>query len=167
MNKTNILERGGHQTKCVITKYANYEDSINNKPYEIVTNLEKNELTNEGINYLLTMVATDAKTGTPWSSANANLIVGTGAGAADPTDVEGTFTAGVKAAMAATYPTYGTNQKATWKASYGTPTANQVWGEFGVLSQATSGKLLNRKVSAQGTKVAGQVWELEIELTLT
>lgn len=131
------------------------------------TEIEGNELVNEGINYLLTMIGTDAKTGTPWSNANANLIVGTGSGAADPTDTEATFTAGVKKTMEASFPTYGTSQKITWKSSYGSGDANQAWNEFGVLNTASSGQLLNRKVSAQGTKTTGQIWELTLEITLS
>ena len=165
MNK-NIEERITHKTEWAITKYANDEDYKNNKPYEVV-HFEGNELVNEGINFLNTMIATDAKTGTPWSNANANIIVGTGSGAAAAADVEGTFTAGVLKTMMGGFPTYGTSQKITWKASYGSADANQVWAEFGVLNYASGGELLNRKVSAQGTKTSGQTWELSLEITLT
>ena len=147
-----------------ITKYASQEDYEKKNPYEKVR-FEGNLLVNEGINYLNTMFATDAKTGTPFSNVNANLIVGTGTGAAVATDVETTFTSGVKKAMMSGYPTYGTDQKITWKSSYGADDANQAWNEFGVLNAATGGKLLNRKVSAQGTKVSGQTWELELEIS--
>jgi hypothetical protein len=148
-----------------IRKFANDEAYRLNNPFEEVS-FEGNALVNEGINYLWTIVATDAKTGTPWSNANANLIVGTGSGGEAPGDVEGTFTAGVKKVMDATYPTYGTSQKVTWKSTYGSGDANQVWAEFGVLNAASSGKLLNRKVSAQGTKTSGQTWELILQITL-
>jgi len=58
----------------------------------------------------------------------------------------------VKKEIGESYPTYGTAQKATWVATYGSSDANQAWGEFGVLNAASSGKLLNRKVSAQGNE---------------
>ena len=64
------------------------------------------------------------------------------------------------------YPTYGTSQKVTYKAVFDGTSANQAWNEFGVLSKSSGGILLNRKVSTQGTKTAGQVWELELEIEL-
>jgi hypothetical protein len=114
------------------------------------------------------MFGTDGKTGTPFSNANAHLVVGTGSGAANAADTIATFTAAVGSPMTVAYPTMGT-QKITWKTSYGSTDANQAWGEFGEVSGTpiASALLFNRKVSAQGTKVAGQVWELELAITLT
>lgn len=129
------------------------------------TTIKGNALVNEGINEMWTVLC--SATGAEWDNTNANLIVGTGSGAEDPGDTEATFTAGVKKGMEASFPTYGTSQKATWKSSYGSGDANQAWNEFGVLNAATSGKLMNRKVSAQGTKTSGQTWELTLEITLS
>lgn len=129
------------------------------------TKIEGNCLCNEGINELWKLVAGTGAV--KYDNGNAYLIVGTGSGAAAAGDTEATFTAGVKKAMMATYPTYGTSQKATWKSSYGSGDANQAWNEFGTLNASTSGKLLNRKVSAQGTKASGQTWELTLEITLS
>jgi len=166
MDKSNLKELAGHTTKWTITKYASENDYKNNNPFDIV-NFEGNILVNEGINYLLTMIATDNKVGTPWSNANAYLIVGTGSTAATANDTQATFTNGVVKPMDAGYPTYGTNQTVTWQATFGANDANQAWNEFGVLNAATGGKLLNRKVSAQGTKVSGQVWVLTVQITLS
>ncbi len=154
------------KAEWTITKYANDEDYKNGKPYE-VSKINGNALVNEGINYLCTMIATDGKTGTPWSNANAHLIVGTGTGNEAVTDTEVTFTNPVKKPMMATFPTYGTDRKITWKASYDGDSANQAWNEFGVTNAATDGKLLNRKVSAQSTKASGQTWELELAITIS
>jgi hypothetical protein len=148
-----------------ITKYASEADKAAGKVLERVR-IDGNALVNEGINELLTILGS-AASGTKFDNTNAYLIVGTGSGAADPADTEATFTAGVKKAMEGGYPTYGTDQKITFKSSYGASDANQAWGEFGVLNAASSGKLLNRKVSDQGTKTSGQVWELELEITLS
>lgn len=171
MNKQ-IIEKGFEKAIWYITKYASEEDHKNGKILERVM-FGGNALVNEGINYLLTMIGTDAKTGTPWSNANANLIVGTGtpvgteAPVAAVTNTEATFTNPVKKVMMSGFPTYGTDQKTIWKSSYGATEANQAWYEFGVLNAAASGTLLNRKVSAQGTKVSGQVWELELQITVS
>ena len=146
-----------------ITKYANREDYEKGKSYERIR-FEENELTNEGINELTTVLGSEAS-GVKFDNANANLIVGTGVGAAAPADTEATFTAGVKAGMMVGYPTYGTDQGITWKAAFTELVANQAWQEFGVLNADTAGKLLNRKVEDQGTKVEGQIWELELQMT--
>ncbi len=161
-----ISEGFSEKAQWTITKYANDEDYKNGKPYEVSV-IDGNLLVNEGINYILTMIATDAKTGTPFSNANAHLIVGTGTGAESAGDTEATFTSGVKKPMMTGYPTYGTDQKITWKASFDGDSANQAWNEFGVLNAASSGKLLNRKKSSQETKASGQTWELELSITLS
>ena len=71
------------------------------------------------------------------------------------------------AGMMAGFPTYGTDRKAVWKSSFGGTVANYDWNEFTVRNGATAMKCLNRKVSAQGTKVSGQIWELELTITLS
>jgi len=129
------------------------------------TKIEGNELVNEGINEMWKLICGTG--GVQFSNALANLIVGTGSGAAAAGDTEATFTAGVKKTMEAGYPTYGTSQKAIWRSSYGASDANQAWAEFGVLNAASSGKLLNRKVSDQGTKTVGQTWQLNLTITLS
>jgi len=160
-----ILEKVFESAVWTIRKFKNDEAVIKNQPYE-VAKIKGNCLCNEGINEILTIIGS-ASSGVKYDNTNANLIVGTGSGAADPTDTEATFTAGVKKAMMVSYPTYGTSQKITFKSSYGSGDANQAWNEFGVLNAASSGKLLNRKVSSQGSKISGQTWELSLEITLS
>jgi len=69
--------------------------------------------------------------------------------------------------MMASFPTYGTDQKALWKSSYDGNTANYAWNEFVVRNGATALKDICRKVSAQGTKALNQVWELSISISLS
>ena len=69
--------------------------------------------------------------------------------------------------MMTSFPTYGTDQKALWKSSYDGTTANYDWEEFIVRNGATALKDICRKVSSQGTKASGQVWELSIEISLS
>lgn len=152
------------KVEWTITKFRNDSDYKAGKPYETVK-FEGNLLCNEGINEIWKLICGTGAT--QYDNTNANLIVGTGSGAASASDTEATFTAGVKKAMEASFPTYGTSQKATWKSSYGSGDANQAWNEFGTLNAATAGKLLNRKVSSQGTKTSGQTWELTLEITLS
>lgn len=165
MNNKNLKEQFKESAIWCITKYASEADKKIGKVLDRVK-IDGNALVNEGINELLTILGS-AGSGTKYDNTNAYLIVGTGSGATDPSDTEATFTAGVKQGMEDGYPTYGTDQKITWKASYDGDTANQDWKEFGVLNAETDGNLLNRKVSDQGTKTSGQVWDLELEITLS
>lgn len=146
-----------------IRKFASKSDYEAGKLLEEVI-IEGNKLTNAGINNIWTLVA---GTGGEQFGTDANLIVGTGTGDETAEDTESTFTNGVKKAMADGYPTYGTSQKVTYKSVYDGDSANQAWNEFGVLSKASGGILLNRKKSTQGTKTSGQVWELQLEITLS
>lgn len=154
----------GHKTRWTIEKFSSDEDFAAGKSYDKV-NIDGNCLCNEGINEINKLIAGTG--GAQYSNALANLVVGTGSGAAAATDTEATFTAPVKKTMDTSFPTYGTSQKITWQSTYASGDANQAWGEFGVLNAASSGKLLNRKVSAQGTKVSGQTWVLTLEITLS
>ena len=129
------------------------------------TEIIGNALVNQGINEMWTVLC--SATGQAWDNANAVLIVGTGTGAENPADTRATFTLPVEKAMDGGYPTFGTLQKAIWRATYASGDANQAWEEFGVLNTITTGELMNRKISSQGTKIAGQVWELTLEITLT
>ena len=126
-----------------------------------------NCLANEGIEEWFKLIATTGAI--QFDNTNANLIVGTGSGAATASDTEATFTAGVAKGMEATYPQVSAtaSHKCTWKASFGSTDANQAWNEFGLMNANTGGKLANRKVSAQGTKTSGQTWELSLEITLS
>lgn len=174
--KRGIIEKMFEKAVWTIDRYASNADKKAKKIYSKAkalklfgapqfSKVDGNLLVNEGINEIWKLICGTG--GAQYSNALANLIVGTGSGAAAATDTEATFTAGVKKAMEASFPTYGTSQKAAWKSSYGSAEANQAWNEFGCLNNATSGKLLNRKVSAQGTKVSGQTWDLNLEITLS
>lgn len=149
-----------------IRKFRNDEDCKKNRPYEVKT-FKGNCLLNEGINELWTILCSAG--GTKWDSANAYLGVG------DSSAGEDAAQTGLQAetnklykAMEATFPTYGTSQKATWKSSFGSAEANFAWNEFTVSNtNSDTGKNLNRKVSSQGMKQSGQTWELTLEITLS
>jgi len=159
-----VIEKASEKATWRITKYANDKDYKAGKFYEEVRFIE-NILVNQGINEVFTLIASDSS-GTRFANAYARLVVGTGTSAAAATDVFATFTSGTTKIMMAGFPTYGTDQKAVWKSSFGGDEANQAWDEFGVLNQL-GGSLLNRKVSSQGTKISGQTWELELEISLS
>lgn len=70
-------------------------------------------------------------------------------------------------AMSASYPSVS-GQTATWRAQLGASEANFDWREFSVANGSSgSAKNLNRKVSYQGLKVSGQIWTLDLAITLS
>lgn len=164
-DKKNILEGFKESAKWYIKKFANDADYAIGKAYEVVPVIG-NELTNAGINNLLTHIC--SASGTKWDNTNAYLCVGdsTAAFAATQTDLQAA-TNKLRKAMDSGYPTYGTSQKAVWRSTFGSTEANFAWEEFAVANDATAGTILNRKVSSQGTKTAGQTWELTLEITLS
>jgi hypothetical protein len=163
-----------YKTEWGINRYANEADRKARRVYsddeamrlfgaKQFSKIDGNLLLNEGINELFTLICSSS--GTKYDNTNAQLGTGTSSTAADPAD--SALTAGVWKAMDVSYPTYGTSQQAVWKSTFGSSDANQAWNEFSVRNGASADKMLNRKVSAQGTKTAGQTWELTLTITLS
>jgi len=161
-----------------IKRYANAKDFGCNKQYsdneamvlfgaKQNTAVDGNIMLNEGINELWTLVCSSS--GTEFDNTNSYLGVG------DSSTSEAAAQTGLQAvtnkkykAMDSGYPTYGTSQKATWKATFASADGNYDWREFTVANGGSGGNVnLNRKVSSQGTKVVGQSWELSLEITLS
>lgn len=128
--------------------------------------IDGNILLNEGINAIWTLSCGGSETA--FNNANARLGVGDSAAAeaATQTDLQAGSNKLYKA-MDVGYPTFGTLQKGTWKATFGSAEANYAWNEFSVDNGAAALKNLNRKVSAQGTKTAGQTWALTLDITIS
>lgn len=169
-----MKESGKMHAIFKIARWANENDRIMKVRYsdkeakrlfgvKQFTTFEKNLLLNEGINELFTLICSSS--GTKFDNTNAQVGTGTSTTPADPAD--SALTNGVWKGMDGGYPTYGTSQKATWKGTYGSGDANQAWNEFSVRNGAGADKMIHRKVSSQGTKVAGQTWELTIEISLS
>ena len=120
---------------------------------------------NEGLNELWTILCS-AASGTKFDNTNAELGIGDSDTAASATQTD--LQAAVNyfwQGMDAGYPTYGTDQKAVWMATIGASDANYAWKEFSVRNGSSANKNLNRKISDQGTKTNGQVWELTLTIT--
>lgn len=167
---TTLKEKGFWQANWMIKKWqdeASYKDGKD--PYETV-HIPNNGLANSGINELWTILC-DAPTTQLFDDANAYLGVGESTDAFDATETNLQGASLVWVGMDAGFPTYGTSQKATWQATFGASVANQAWQEFAVANKsdggATTGVILNRKVSDQGTKTSGQVWQLTLEITIS
>jgi hypothetical protein len=167
-----------YRTVWRIARYANDEDYQARRSYSDeearrlfggmpqVSEVEGNLLLNEGINALWTILCSSG--GTKFDNTNAYLGVGDSSAAesASQTGLQGTNK--TYKGMDTSFPTYGTSQKATWQATFGSSEGNHGWKEFTVANGSTdSATNLNRKVSDQGTKTSGQTWQLTLEISLS
>jgi len=160
-----IAERIKEKSRWTIRKFRSERDWRENRPYE-VSSFDGNILLNEGINELWTILCSSG--GTKFDNANAYLGVGDGTAVEDATQTALQGTNKFYKAMDTGYPTYGSGQKAVWKATFQGTEANFSWQEFTVANGNSDAAVnLNRKVSDQGTKTSGQVWELTLEISLS
>jgi hypothetical protein len=133
------------------------------KPYEVLK-VKGNLMLNEGLNTLWTLVCGGAAT--PYNNANARIGVGDGTAVEDPTQTGLQGLNRFWKGMDAGYPTFGTAQKAVWRATFSATEANFAWNEITVVNAADdTGMNLNRKVQAMGTKASGTVWVATLEIT--
>ncbi len=130
-----------------------------------ITIVHGNMFLNEGINALWSLVCGGAETS--YSNANARLGVGdsTAGAAATQTALQAGANVLFKG-MDATFPTFGTAQKATFKSTFASAEGNFAWQEWGIDNGATANKNLNRKVESLGTKSSGTTWTLSVDLNL-
>lgn len=159
-----VREAFKHKTTWRIKKFANDLDWKNGKPFS-ESKFDGNVLLNEGIDELCSLIATTG--GTLWNAANAYLGVGNGITAEAPTDTGLLGASKLYKAMDGTYPQIG-SQKVTWRSTFTSGEANFAWEEFTVANSGSdAGDNLNRKTSTEGTKTAGQTWELTLEITFS
>jgi len=108
-----------------------------------------------------------AQGGTAFSNANARLGVGNSnaAPAVGQTDLQGGST--LRKAMNVGFPNAPVNGLEQWQSDFTAAEANFAWEEFAVFNAAAAGTMMNRSISAQGTKTAGQTWRLTYSFTLS
>jgi hypothetical protein len=151
---------------------------VASEPYEIREG-EGNLLMNGGASCIWECLigngtTTADQTLTYFSNARAAIGVGDSSTAAVDTHTDlQAATNKLRKAMDATYPTHtdGTtdaNDDIVFRSTFGSAEANFVWAEWGVFNSATAatGRMLNRKVEALGTKGSGSTWTLTVTLTL-
>ena len=148
--------------KWILEKFNNKNDYKKGVSY-FRKEFKGNLLTNVGINEMAKLIAGTGAV--KYDNANAFLAVGTSSTVASATNTS--LTNEVRKAMDIGFPTNGASQQITWRSTFGIADANQAWNEFGVYNHASAGVLLNRKVSGQGIKVAGQIWQLTLEITFS
>jgi hypothetical protein len=113
-------------------------------------------------------LVTNQASKTAFSNANAYLGVGDSstAAAVGQTDLQSASNK-TRIAMNASYPNAPSNGLEQWQSTFASGNANYSWNEFAIFNASSSGDMLNRSVSSQGTKVSGQSWQLTYSFTLS
>jgi len=158
-------DHGLLKSKYIIRKFNTKESRENHEP-DTVSEFEKNMFLVEGIEKLWKLVA-NIDTSSYFAEANTYIGVGNGttAEAEGQTGLQGGSTA--FASMDSGYPQVS-GDTITFYATFDRSTANFDWEEFTIVNSGDdTGDNLNRKVSGQGTKVNGAVWEFEVQLQIT
>lgn len=104
---------------------------------------------------------------TAFSNAAAYIGIGDSSTAttAGMTDLQA-VTNHTRVAMDATFPSAASSGASNFRATFTSGAGNYSWQEFGVFNASTSGTMLNRGVSNQGTKTSGQSWAPTVAITL-
>jgi hypothetical protein len=149
------------------------------KPYEVIER-EGNLLMYGGASVLWQCLlgngtATADQALTYFSNARASIGVGdtNTAAAATQTDLAAA-TNHKRVGMDSTYPQHTDGLDATehasviFRSTFASADANFAWAEWGVFNSVTehTGRMLNRKVEALGTKASGSTWTFTVTLTL-
>ena len=174
----NVLqERAFYRTQWLIRRFADDAAFARGEASEVVGGdgqvlpaesvIDGNILLSEGIGELWDLVL---ELGSPITFSNANAYIGVGdsttAESAAHTDLQAASNKTYKA-MSATYP-QRSGTTATFQSVFASGDANYSWQEFTVANASSgTGKNLNRKVSNQGSKVAGQVWTIQLQITIS
>jgi len=172
-----LSEQINWKAKWKIGRYANEQDFNDRRTYpeqealshfgrQQFSEVEGNLLLNAGIQLMLDLLIGEA--GTVYSNANAYIGVGDSSTAAAATQT------GLQAAsnklwmpMEDNYPARS-SQTLTFRAVFGSSDGNFAWEEFTIVNdEDDDGVNLNRKVSSQGTKQSGQVWTVDVTLTIS
>jgi len=159
-----IAEHGKWLCRWTLDKWHDTADhDAGRAPDEIVAG-QGNLLVTAGLTALLTLLQGGG--GTAFNAANAYLGVGdsTTAAAVGQTDLQAA-TNKVRQLVSGA-PTVSGNV-GTWVASFGSAAANYVWNEIALFNASTAGTMLNRAVTALGTKVAGSTWTLTVTITIS
>jgi hypothetical protein len=146
-----------------VEKYHGVGDAREAEPYEVVE-ADGNILVNAGITAILNLMTAEAA---PTAFSEANGYIGVGSGTANPTDPTQTdlTTPILRVVMEAGYPIVS-GSVATFRSVFSTAGSDGVWAEWGIFNAAAAGTMLNRKVTALGTK-AGGTWTLTVTITLS
>jgi len=149
-----------------VDKFVHSDPSDPRSPLVHVGRAEgKNLFVNVGINRIWDLV-TGASSAT-YTNGEAQIGIGDSstAAAAGQTDLQAASNKTWKA-MDATYPQSGSSQQCVFRSTFATGDANYAWAEFAV-RRSTGTLLLNRGVSAMGTKTSAGTWVATVTLSIS
>lgn len=157
--------------KWKIEKFLDRENFEKGNPFE-VSEIEGNLGLDIGINNIWKIITSEFSGGQLVYYDNTNAHIGVG----DSTEAEDSSQPGLLgnnkayAAMQPNYPIVNDTQ-CVFRAVFNEDEANFAWNEF-VVSNGEGGanegfQPINRKVSNQGVKAVGQVWQVTITITIT
>ena len=162
--RNDALDNGQWQCQWLLTQYDNAG---------LLASTETgagNLLMSAGVTSLFTLLTGGA--GTVFNAANSYIGVGDSAtpSAATQTDLQAT-TYKTRVGMDTGFPKVGVAggllaNQVQFQATFNTTTANYTWNEFGVFNASTAGVMLNRAVSALGTKATGS-WTLQVLISIS
>jgi len=124
-----------------------------------------NKLLNCGAARVIDLMIGQVDVGGAWSHENAEIGVGDGTTPEDPSQTGLTGTNQAYAGMDSEYPKRQGDVQVVFQATFGLNEAAFTWNEF-VVRHKTDMVCLNRKVSAQGTKPADEIWTVVVTITL-
>jgi hypothetical protein len=104
-----------------------------------------------------------------FSNAHAVIYTGTGAPGVAAANTYANLTAGVALSMDSTYPKFinGIYTQVAFHGTAGSGVANQAWAQYAVANADATPVLLNYLEAAKGTKVSGETWTIEIDITIS
>lgn len=161
-----LLDSGKVLGEFTVTKFENDEAFKLGEAYSR-SNPFRNQLVNVGMVAIWDLVTNQASA-TAFSNANAYLGVGDSTTAVNvaQTDLQAA-TNKLRVSMDATFPLAPSNGIEQWQSTFTSGQANYSWQEFAVFNASSSGVMMNRSLSNQGTKTAGQTWQLLYQITLS
>lgn len=160
-----LRDRGRLKPVYTIDKYRDLDAFNRGERYERVV-IDHNCFLNEGIDLLWSLGCGGA--GTPFDNANAFIGVGDSTEPADPvqTGLQALVNKLYKE-MDDGYPEYGSDQLATWRATFDAGEANWQWNEVTVANGDSDADVnLNRLVQTVGTKASPGVWTVSLQILI-
>lgn len=158
-----LKERAFCQGEFLLEKFADGQAVRENRPYIRIVIF--NIFVTVGLVEVWSLIT--AQGGTAYSAANANLAVGDSAAAPAVGQVALQGANQARAPMNPGFPNAPVGGVEVWQADFGPLVANFDWNEFAVFNAPIGGTMMDRAVSAQGVKIAGQTWRLTFTFTLS
>lgn len=160
-----LLEAGRIGGVFHVEKFEDDRAALAGRPYHVSRPFH-NIFVNTGLAEVWKLIT--AQGGTAFSNANAYLGVGdsNAAPAVGQTDLQAAVNK-LRVAMNVGYPNAPVNGLEQWQSDFTGGQANFSWQEFAVFNAAAAGVMMDRAISNQGTKTAGQTWRLTFSFTLS